>query len=76
MSDVQFSKAANLIRQEKYREARALLLTIDHPKSIEWLAQIDKIEAKRRKQRDLTIFVLVMLLFVGGIFVAVVVDEA
>ena len=33
------------IRNQQYDKARAILVTIDHPKAHEWLDRIDKLEA-------------------------------
>jgi|GEM_PF-4796366 len=35
--------ARDLIREKQYDQARAILVTIDHPKAEEWLAKIDQI---------------------------------
>ncbi|HML25039.1 MAG TPA: hypothetical protein PKD09_25520 [Aggregatilinea sp.] len=49
MSEVkeQMLRARELIQQKQYDEARLLLMTIDHDKAREWLAQLDRIQQKQ-----------------------------
>ena len=41
----QMLQARELIRAKQYDQARAILVTVDHPKAREWLARIDQIGA-------------------------------
>lgn len=43
MSKVKFQAAKELIQEERYDEARAILRTIDHPTAAEWLQKLDNI---------------------------------
>lgn len=65
MSNTQLTKAADLIRSKRYKQARALLLTIDHPASIAWLAKIEILETERNRRRR--------RLLLGGLFVLVII---
>ncbi len=48
MSKQGFAQARQLIREKRYREARSVLETIDHPKSTEWILKLDKLTPQRR----------------------------
>ena len=39
----QMQQAQALIKQQRYDEARALLVQVDHPKATEWIAKIDSL---------------------------------
>ena len=41
-------EARDLIQAKRYPQARALLVTIDHPKAYEWLQKLDDVEARDR----------------------------
>lgn len=41
-------EARDLIQAKQYAQARALLVTIDHPKAYEWLQKLDDVEARER----------------------------
>jgi hypothetical protein len=41
-------EARDLIQAKRYAQARALLVTIDHPKASEWLHKLDDVEARER----------------------------
>lgn len=43
MSRAKFEAARELIQEKCYDEARAILLTIDHPKADDWLTKLDEI---------------------------------
>jgi hypothetical protein len=43
VSQALFIQARELIREERYDEARAILRGIDHPKAQQWLAKLDEI---------------------------------
>ena len=69
MSDVQLQKAAALIRQKNYKDARALLMTIDHPTSIEWLERLESIEADNRRRRNRGCVIAFAIVFLGIVVV-------
>ncbi len=41
-------EARDLIQAKRYPQARALLVSIDHPKATEWLRKLDDVEARER----------------------------
>ena len=43
MSKAKFVVARELIKEENYEAARALLVTIDHPLAADWLAKLDRL---------------------------------
>lgn len=44
--EAELRKASDLIKAKRYAEARAILLTVDHPKAREWISRIDAMPAK------------------------------
>ncbi|MEM9951799.1 MAG: hypothetical protein AAF846_09380 [Chloroflexota bacterium] len=46
----QFVKARELIQNEQYAEARAILNAIDHSQAQDWLKRLDALEARKAKQ--------------------------
>ena len=47
MSKAKMLAAKELIQEHKYKEARMILNTIDHPKAKEWLAKLDSISPEK-----------------------------
>ena len=74
MSKAKFEAAKELIREEKYAEARAILTTINHTKASEWLTRLDALErrqaatnpTRKRSRRVSCIVVFVVLLVLVG----------
>lgn len=62
-------KAADLIRDKRYDEARRLLRSIDHPKAREWLNKLDERTAKGKKSpaKKASGGRRVLILLVGGL---------
>ncbi len=48
MSKAKMRQARDLIERKQYDEARAILLTVDHPRARQWLAQLDKQQPRKR----------------------------
>jgi len=48
MSTAKMEAARELIGEKKYAEARAVLITVNHPTAAEWVARIDAISAPKR----------------------------
>jgi hypothetical protein len=46
MAQDQMMRAKELIQQQRYGEARAILVNVDHPTAREWIAKIDNITAQ------------------------------
>lgn len=51
MSKTKMLAAQELIREKRYDEARAILRAVDHPKAVEWLEKLDKIDPPSALQK-------------------------
>lgn len=70
------NRAAGLVREYRYAEARALLVNLDHPQAREWIAEIDRLTVKHapaapvpEKKRGGCLGIIAGLSLVGIIFV-------
>ena len=73
MAEKQLAHAKQLIQAKQYEEARALLITIDHPTADKWLDRLNKIpkaarasttEEKDYNTRAVALVVLYVMLFI------------
>src|SRR5205085_109358 len=72
MSKAKFEAAKELIREKRYTEARAILVTVAHPLAAEWVAKIDglaprtepHVELARQKNYINSAVVVLVLYFV------------
>src|SRR6185295_15593252 len=53
MSKTKMLAAKELIDEKRYDEARVILRSVDHPKAVEWLAKLDKIDPPNAFQKIL-----------------------
>lgn len=62
-----------LVGQRRYQEARQVLLTLDHPRTVEWLRELDKRERQQigRRKTIALISLAVVVVIVGGAFVGI-----
>jgi hypothetical protein len=68
----QLAEARDLIKQKRYREARALLKTIDHPKAREWLARLDVAAPKKPNRTPLIAVLVILLTAIGAVGAALI----
>lgn len=76
-TDDQLRRAMNLLKQERYSEARALLRTINHPKAREWLTRLEraKPEKKSISLAVISSLTLLILLIVSAVGVVLLIQE-
>ena len=76
MAREQLEEARELIRAKRYEDARALLITIDHPTADKWLDRLNSMTAARSAPmgpvadyatKAIVLIVLYFLLFIPGL---------
>jgi type VI secretion system protein VasI len=75
MSKAKMAAARELIQEKRYDEARAILVTVDHPTAREWLARIDNLTPAskssgvkpNRAPLLLILFVVAIVVLVGAL---------
>lgn len=54
-TDAQMERVRKLIQQKRYDDARALLITIDHPKAETWLNRLNQMAAASTPKQTVTV---------------------
>lgn len=74
MSQGKLAAARVLINQERYEEARQVLISIDDPRVPQWLHELDRREtSRRRRQRTRVLRTTLLLLFITVVGAAAVI---
>ena len=63
MSKAKLLQAKALIRQKRYDDARALLITVDHPTADKWLARLSRVAPTSRPDYTNKLVIVIVLYF-------------